>query len=164
MPLPKLLTSNAVVRFQDCDPYGHLYNAKFIDYFMNAREDQLVEHYDLDIYALGESDGVGWVVAQNQIAYLQPAMLMERVVITSRIINYARRTMQAELVMYSEDQAHVKALMWSNFVHFDLNARRPAQHDERFMQMFEEACYPVEEELFEDRVRTFRKHRHSMNT
>ncbi len=26
-----------VIRFQDCDPFGHLNNARYIDYFVNAR-------------------------------------------------------------------------------------------------------------------------------
>ena len=29
------------VRFQDCDPFGHLNNARYIDYFLNARQDQI---------------------------------------------------------------------------------------------------------------------------
>ncbi len=42
--------SNVVIRFQDCDPFGHLNNARYIDYFINAREGHLVEYYNLDIY------------------------------------------------------------------------------------------------------------------
>jgi acyl-CoA thioester hydrolase len=33
------------VRFNDCDPLGHLNNSKYIDYFLNAREDHLKEHF-----------------------------------------------------------------------------------------------------------------------
>ena len=30
-----------MTRFSDCDPFGHLNNARYIDYFINAREDHL---------------------------------------------------------------------------------------------------------------------------
>ncbi|HKP96885.1 MAG TPA: thioesterase family protein [Fibrobacteria bacterium] len=46
--------SIVTVRFQDCDPFGHLNNARYIDYFTNAREDQLIRYYDFDIYKLGK--------------------------------------------------------------------------------------------------------------
>ncbi|MEM9981458.1 MAG: acyl-CoA thioesterase, partial [Bacteroidota bacterium] len=34
---PALLASKAIVRFQDCDPLRHLNNAKYFDYYFNAR-------------------------------------------------------------------------------------------------------------------------------
>jgi len=46
----KIVKSKAKIRFQDCDPHNHLNNAQYIDYFMNAREDQLIEHFDFDIF------------------------------------------------------------------------------------------------------------------
>ena len=38
---PGILSSTAIIRFQDCDPYSHLNNGRYLDYFMNAREDQV---------------------------------------------------------------------------------------------------------------------------
>jgi len=40
---PKLTESRAIIRFQDCDPLRHLNNAKYFDYFYNAREDQVAQ-------------------------------------------------------------------------------------------------------------------------
>lgn len=34
---PKETETKAVIRFQDCDPLQHLNNAKYFDYFFNAR-------------------------------------------------------------------------------------------------------------------------------
>jgi len=155
--LPKLLRSQATVRFQDCDPYGHLYNGKYIDYFMNAREDQLIEHYDLDIYHVGTTEGLGWVVAQNQIAYLQPAMLMEKVWITSKLIEFSPRSITVEFQMLNTDESLLKALMWSRFVHFDIRKRQSATHAEKYTQLFTDAHHPVEEKSFEERVKSMRK-------
>jgi len=47
--MEKLLTKLVKIRFQDCDPFNHLNNSKYIDYFINTREDQLLEYYGLEI-------------------------------------------------------------------------------------------------------------------
>jgi len=58
---PKETETASVIRFQDCDPLGHLNNAKYFDYFFNAREDQVSKIYG---YNPGEiSNGLavpGW--------------------------------------------------------------------------------------------------------
>ena len=52
MNLPKIVSSQTKIRFQHCDPFNHLNNGSYIDYFMNHREDQLIMHYDIDIYKM----------------------------------------------------------------------------------------------------------------
>ncbi len=157
MTLPKLLKSQSTVRFQDCDPYGHLYNSKYIDYFMNAREDQLLENYNLDIYALQSTEGIGWVVAQNQIAYLQPALLMEKVWITTKIIDHSTKMITVEFQMWNTDESILKALMWSRFVHYDLKTKRSAPHAQKFQEMFTLVRHPVDENSFDERVKSVRQ-------
>jgi acyl-CoA thioester hydrolase len=157
MSLPKLLKSQATVRFQDCDPYGHLYNGKYIDYFMNAREDQLIEHYDLDIYHIGSAEGIGWVVAQNQIAYFQPAMLMEKVWITTKLIEFSGRSITVEFEMYNTDESVLKALMWSRFVHFEIKKRQSLVHSDKYTDLFSAVHHPIDESDFDSRVKAIRK-------
>ena len=53
---------------------------------MNARTDQLQEHYDFNIFAVGQEVGSNWVVSKTEIAFLLPAMLMETVRIQTRLI------------------------------------------------------------------------------
>lgn len=72
----RILVNKVKVRFQDCDPFNHLNNSKYIDYFINAREDHLLENYNLDIYTMALKEGISWVVASNQISYLRPALMM----------------------------------------------------------------------------------------
>lgn len=152
MSLPKILSSQATVRFQDCDPYGHLYNARYLDYFMNAREDQLLSAYDLDIYRIGMTEGAGWVVSQNQIAYLQPALLMEKLTITSRLIDFSPRTITVEFEMFDLEQLNRKAIMWTRFVHYDLRARKSATHADTYLELFKSVHAPVDVLSFDDRV------------
>ena len=44
--MTKILESKIRVRFQDCDPFNHLNNSSYIDYFFDAREDQLHNRYN----------------------------------------------------------------------------------------------------------------------
>ena len=89
MDTPQLLESSHLIRFPDCDGFNHLNNARYLDYFINAREDQVWDAYDINIYHMAKAEGKSWVVGSNQIAYLKPAMLMETVVIQSQHTNKA---------------------------------------------------------------------------
>ena len=53
------LQSFYTVRFSDCDPLRHLNNARYIDYMLNAREDHLKEHYQMDLADFYKK-GTGW--------------------------------------------------------------------------------------------------------
>lgn len=154
--LPKVLESKAKIRFQDCDPFNHLNNAAYINYLINAREDQLIKHYNLDIYHMGKTLGRSWVVGSNQIAYIKPALLMEIVTIDSQLIAYGKNKLQVEIRMWNEDKTELKAIMWSSFVHFNLIKFKSEIHSEELMQLFEAAINPVEQTTFESRVKALK--------
>jgi len=153
----RILVNKVKVRFQDCDPFNHLNNSKYIDYFINAREDHLLENYNLDIYTMALKEGVSWVVASNQISYLRPALMMENVIIESQVISYTIKSLQVELRMYNEDKSELKSVMWSKFVHYNMKTQRTHEHADRFMKLFEEAHMPVEETTFEARIKAMMK-------
>lgn len=152
--MKKILTSTAKIRFQDCDPFNHLNNSKYIDYFINAREDQLIEHYNIDVYKKAYTDGASWVVGSNQIMYLNPANTMETVLIESQLIKYAAKNLTVEMRMWDQNRREIKAVLWVNFVHFNLKEKRAQAHSEDFMQLFESVALPVEETSFERRGRS----------
>ena len=154
--LPKVLESVAKIRFQDCDPFNHLNNAAYINYMINAREDQLISHYNIDIYKLGKTEGKSWVVGSNQITYLRPAFLMEDVVIDSQLINYSNSTLQVEIRMWNKDKTELKSVMWSTFVHFNLLKLKPENHSEDFMKLFESVNLPIAVSTFEERINTIK--------
>lgn len=151
--MKKILESKSKVRFQDCDPFNHLNNSKYIDYFINAREDQLIEYLDLDIYKVAMTEGAGWVVGSNQISYLKPAFTMEIITIESQLIKYSPRSIQVELRMYNESKTELKSVMWSKFVHIDMKTQHSTQHALKYMQLFESVNLPVSESNFEARIK-----------
>lgn len=134
--LPKLLESTAVIRFQDCDPFGHLNNARYIDYFMDARTDQLQAAYGFDLFAVGQEIGCSWVVSKTEIAFLRPAGVREKVRIQTRLIFATERKLVVEGIMLDTADTHLKAVAWAEFTFVDLANGRPARHSNELMQLF----------------------------
>lgn len=149
--------SEVLIRFPDCDPFNHLNNSRYIDYFINAREDHLMKYYDLNIYKLAAEQGVSWVVGQNQIAYLKPAFLMEKVIIITTIRQFRERDLLVEMQMWDRNKTQLKSLLWSVFVHFNLKTQKSEIHSEELMKRFKALENPLEKEMsFEERVKSFK--------
>ncbi len=154
--LSNVLENQTKVRFQDCDPFKHLNNGSYINYFMNHREDVLIEHYDIDIYKMAQQSGKSWVVGTNQIAYLKPAFLMETITIESQLTGYTDSELFVEMRMYNADKSHLKALLWCSFVHFNLVTQKREIHPEDLMLLFEKVKNPVATHTFEERISKIR--------
>lgn len=145
--------SKVLIRFPDCDPFNHLNNSRYIDYFINAREDHLQQHYGLNIYAYGKQHGKSWVVGQNQIAYLKPAMLMEAVVIKSTILELSDTDIMVEMTMWNKDKTQLKSVLWSRFVHFNLATQKRDTHSSELMEYFKPLVNAQHQGMtFEERV------------
>ena len=155
--IQNVLESRTKVRFQDCDPFNHLNNAAYLNYFMNAREDQLIDDYGIDIYKMARKEGKSWVVGSNQIAYLKPAFLMEDIVIQSQLLQFGDSQLLVELRMLNSDKTEIKAIMWSTFVHFNLLQQKREIHSEEFTELFKNVVNPVTEPSFEQRILAFKK-------
>ncbi len=120
------------IRFTDCDPFGHLNNARYIDYFLNGRDDHLKDAYQLDLNHFYQQ-GVSWLVTGHEISYLRPASYNERVSITSSLINIGQAYLVVEMLMTDEKQAHIKSFMWSSFIHVNVKTGKKENHSAEFM-------------------------------
>ncbi|MGD1842776.1 MAG: acyl-CoA thioesterase [Thermonemataceae bacterium] len=149
--MEKILKKKMKVRFQDCDPFNHLNNAKYIDYFINAREDQLVEYYDLDVYKEVQTTGKSWVVSSSQVAYLRPAHVMEEVSIESKLVQVASKSLLAEMRMFDRAEKELKSICWIKFIHYSLKEKRTARHSDELMALFESVHVPIDQTTFEER-------------
>src|SRR5689334_23685642 len=132
----KIWESRVLIRFPDCDPFNHLNNARYIDYFINAREDHIMKHMGFNIYHYAAERGLGWVVSKNQIVYLKPAFLMETVLIDSTILQLDEKSLTVEMKMWNEDQSKLKSVLWSQFVHINMQTQKPAPHSDDMMHLF----------------------------
>ena len=128
--------SDVVVRFQDCDPFGHLNNARYLDYFINAREDHLAQYYDFDIYARQRKLQSNWVIVKTSIAYLLPVVFREKVVIRTCLLHFTENTLLMEGVMLDKDSKSVKSVVWITFMYFSLAEGKSIEHTDELMQLW----------------------------
>jgi thioesterase III len=155
--MKKVLEVTRKIRFQDCDPFNHLNNSKYLDYFINAREDQVLETYSIDIFEMIKTELKGWVVTTNQIAYFRPAFTMETVCIESQVIGFSEKSLKVEMKMYNQDKTELKSLFWTNFVHIDIKTQKPISHSESLMHLFNEVAVNIEEQYFENRIEVIKR-------
>lgn len=122
------------IRFTDCDSFKHLHNSGYIDYMLNAREDHLQEFHDISVPGL-YTKGSGWMVNKHEIVYLSPAQYNEQVCITSDLIKRADDSLLVEMTMWDEDQAQLKAILWTKLIHINLNTGKRDKHPDWFMEI-----------------------------
>jgi thioesterase-3 len=151
--MEKIFYSDALIRFSDCDPLGHLNNMRYLDYFLNAREDQLIKFANFDIYAHSKATGQIWVMFQNKITYLRPVFYTEVVLITSQVTKVTDKSIHVEMQMKDKKSGELKAVLWMIAVYIDMRANKSVSHPPDIAKMLNELYLPVTEPSFDDRVR-----------
>ncbi|WP_299820622.1 acyl-CoA thioesterase [uncultured Pontibacter sp.] len=158
--LPQYLESDVLIRFEDCDPFGHLNNGRYIDYFLNAREDQVRDNYGLDVYAHIKQSGNAWVVASNQIAYLREVKFMEWVKIRTSLMHYGSANLITEGLMLDKDTGAVLAVIWSRFTYISMKTGQRAEHSPELMAIYKAVATEGEgkpNKYFEIRVKELKE-------
>ena len=140
-----------LIRFSDCDLYGHLSNIQYVKYFMDAREDHIAESYGLTLADFAKQ-GIGWVVSSNQIAYFRSAKVNEPVILRSGIIDLSANHILVEMQMIDEKRTNVKAALWSKFVHVSLKDGRKTEHSSELMDLFSKVKLDNVELNFDSRM------------
>jgi acyl-CoA thioesterase FadM len=140
----KELESNSFIAFSDCDPFRHLNNARYVDYFLTAREQQLLEAYHFSLADWG-AKGRGWFVTQNLVAYLKPANYAETVTLVSRIISFTEYDLHLEMVMWDKMKSSIKSIFWSRFSHIDLKEGKRLEHSPELKELFTAVHYTEED-------------------
>ena len=149
------------VHFQDCDMLGHLNNARYLDYFLNAREDHTTEHYALNMGELARVQNAAWVITKHHLSYLKPARQGTIVRIASQLIHFDNSNLVLEMQMRSEDGTRLLALLWSEMAYVTTPAGTRTDHSNAMMDLLdqldvEDANY--DPDGFDDRVKEVRQH------
>lgn len=147
------------IRFEDSDPFGHLNNGRYVDYFMNAREDQMREVYQRDIYEHMRQSGKAWVVASSQIAYLREAKYNEEVIIRTNLRWFTASDLLTEGQMLDPETGALKSVVWMRFAYLDVRKGTKATHEPELMDFYKTIAIVGEgkEDLFfEQRVKELR--------
>lgn len=138
------------VNFEDCDPFAHLNNANYLNYFLTAREEQLRTNGVLDIFKHAEESGNSWAVASHGINYLKPARLGEELEIWSRMLSTESFINLVEFVMLNHRTKQIKSVMHTRFAYFSIQKAKPVTPGKELKSLFRKIA------LFPDRkISTF---------
>lgn len=129
------------IRFNDCDPLAHLNNSKYLDYFLNAREDHLKENYGIDLKEW-TLRGLGFVVSRHEIQYIRAATYNEVVCIESTLIGYGDNYLDVEMLMYDKDMQILKAILWSRFTHINSRTGKKDELNEEILGWVQQVLVP----------------------
>lgn len=159
-PLVKTPESSYVIKFQDCDPLGHLNNVRYLDIFLNAREEHTLKHYALNLMEVLKQHRTAWVVTNHQIAYIRPADHGKTVQLQSRIIHFDNSTIVVESIMLNESRSKLKSVLWTTFRYVSTETGRPTDHTDDLMDLLEEldddAIY-YDPDGFQERIKRLSK-------
>lgn len=148
------------VHFQECDKLGHLNNARYFDYFLNAREDHTTEHYDLNMGQLAREQHAAWVITKHQISYLKPARQGAMVRILSQLIHFDNSSLVLEMQMRSDDGARLLALLWSEMAYVTTTGGTRTDHSNAMMDFLDDLdvdSVDYSPDGFDDRVKEVRQ-------
>ena len=116
---------------------GHLNNARYLDYFLNAREDHVAEHYALNMGELARQQQAAWVITKHYLSYLKPARQGATVRISSQLIHFDNSNLVLEMQMRSADGSRLLALLWSEMAYVQLPAGTRLDHADEMMELLE---------------------------
>ncbi|MDI1257371.1 MAG: acyl-CoA thioesterase [Flavobacterium sp.] len=151
--MEKIPASFYKIRFSDCDPFGHLNNARYLDYFLNAREDHLTTAYNFDLTEYYQQ-GISWLVGSHEINYLKPANYNENVRIQTALINVSENSLLVEMIMTDDNQTHIKAIIWTKFIPVNVTTGRRENHPTDFMAFAKTIEHVISETQLEERLKS----------
>ncbi|MBK7226139.1 MAG: acyl-CoA thioesterase [Saprospiraceae bacterium] len=140
------------IRFKDCDPLGHLYNTRFLDYMLEAREDQIVDEYNIDLHSYATNRAMAWVIVHHEIAYLKEAIRNEKVLIKTALLSFDEKRIKNEYQMWNESGTILKSIMWTQFLHINLAEKKTIEHPEDMRLLLNEFVSPIQEYTLQERI------------
>ncbi len=148
------------IHFQDCDMLGHLNNARFLDYFLNAREDHTIAHYQLNMGELAREQSAAWVITKHHLSYLRPARQGVEVRMLSQIIHFDNSNLVLEMQMRSADGLRLLALLWSEMAFVTTPAGTRTDHSNALMDLLDQLdveAVDYDPDGFDERVKAVRQ-------
>jgi len=148
------------VHFQDCDMLGHLNNARYLDYFLNAREDHLTAHYQLNLGELTREQRAAWVITKHHLSYLKPARQGVEVRICSQLIHFDNSNLVLEMQMRDEAGTRLLALLWSEMAFVAMPGGTRTDHSAALMDLLDQLdveAVDYDPDGFDERVKEVRQ-------
>ncbi|WOC52556.1 acyl-CoA thioester hydrolase [Bergeyella porcorum] len=155
--MEKEISTVVKVRFSDCDPIGHLNNVKYLEYMLNAREDHVEQFYGFTYEEYTRRTGCTWIAIQNEIAYLKEVRYNSKVAISSKTIELSDRISKVEILMKSEDEQTIYAVLWITVIYFNLKTRKSESQPTELLEQFGHLLVDLEQKTFQSRAEFLRR-------
>ncbi len=140
------------VRFSDCDPLGHLYNVRYLDYLFDGRDQHVAENYPL-LRDEMRSRQRNWVIVSTDIRYLAPVRHGDRVRIESSLVKVERHGVKLEIAMSDTATGHFKSVLWSQLRFVDLERNIIVNHSAPIQAFFDGVWLHTEATSLDQRIR-----------
>lgn len=141
--------SQSRIRFSDCDPLGHLYNVRYLDYLFDGREEHVATHYPL-LRDEMKSRQRNWVTVSTDIRYVAPAEWGELVTIESQVLQVGRNGALVEMAMTADGT--LKALLWTRLRYVDLARCAVTNHPADIQEFLQHLVSPVPARSLDERL------------
>lgn len=152
MPINPRASCELFVRFSDCDPLGHLYNVRYLDYMFDGRDQHVAENYLLlrDEMCSRQRN---WVIVSTDVRYLAPVRHGDRVRIESSLVKIERHGVKLEIAMLDATTKRLKSVLWSQLRFVDLERNIIVNHSLPIQAFFDAVCLKTEATTLDQRVR-----------
>jgi acyl-CoA thioester hydrolase len=144
------------VRFSDCDPLGHLYNVRYLDYLFDGRDQHVAENYPL-LRDEMRSRQRNWVIVSTDIRYLASVRHGDRVRIESSLVEVERHGVKLEIAMSDAVTARLKSVLWSQLRFVDLERNIIVNHSAPIQTFFDAVRLPTDATTLDQRVRDLKQ-------
>ena len=133
LPLPhsgRTYTGARTVRLGDVDPDGEIRLDAVARYLQDVATDDAVE--------AGFSNAMGWLVRRSMIRVVRPAVLNERLELTTFCTGFGRSWAERRTTVRGADGAEIDGV--SLWVQIDISTGRPARLTDEFVSTYGEAA------------------------
>lgn len=120
----KTHTTQFTVRYYECDAYGHLNNAVYLQYMQEAAINaSSASGLNREEY---KRSGRIWLIHASEIEYLRSARAGEQIEVTTWVAGYRRSTSRREYELRRPSDQALIARGSSDWVYLDAETKRPA--------------------------------------
>ncbi|HYQ59009.1 MAG TPA: acyl-CoA thioesterase [Draconibacterium sp.] len=122
------------IRFNDIDLMGHVYNAKYQEFFDLAR---------LKYFGAVLGDQISWthkslIIASVKVDYMQPTFLEDKIYVVSSVSSLGEKSLEMKQRVLKEGNSEPVAICSSVMVCFDMKARMSELIPDNWRKKFSE--------------------------
>ena len=107
------------IRFNDIDLMGHVYNAKYQEFFDLAR----LKYFKAALGELISWTHKGLIIASVKVDYMQPTFLEDKIHVVTSVSSLGEKSLEMTQAVYKENSSEPVAVCKSVMVCFDMKAR-----------------------------------------